>query len=77
MFDLASTIAPASLIRLTRNASLFETNPLSDSEPGGALQADRLEVVLHDGGDAVQRADEPALREAPVELVGLLRARPG
>ena len=33
MLDLASTIAPASLIRFTRNASLFETNPLSDSDP--------------------------------------------
>ena len=33
MFDFASTIAPASLMRLTRNASLFDTNPWSDSEP--------------------------------------------
>src|SRR5262245_18536878 len=33
MFDFASTIAPASLMRLTWNASLFETKPLRDSEP--------------------------------------------
>src|SRR6185369_3107285 len=33
MFDFARTIAPASLIRLTWNASLFETKPLSESEP--------------------------------------------
>src|SRR5689334_5121351 len=31
MLDLASTIAPASLILLTRNASLFDTNPASDA----------------------------------------------
>ncbi len=33
MFDLASTIAPAALMRFTRNASLSDTKPLSASEP--------------------------------------------
>src|SRR6478609_5903088 len=33
MLDLASTIAPAALMRATRNASRFETNPWSDSDP--------------------------------------------
>ena len=55
MFDFASTMAPASLMRFTWNASLVETNPASASEPAGALQADGLEVVLHDHRHAVQR----------------------
>src|SRR5882672_726155 len=33
MFDLASTTAPAALMRLTRNASLLEMKPDSDAEP--------------------------------------------
>src|SRR5262245_66196424 len=33
MFDLASTIAPALLIRATRNASFPDTNPFSAMEP--------------------------------------------
>ena len=59
----------------TWNASLFEMNPLSDSDPVGALQADRLEVVLHDRRDAVQRTGQSALREAAIQLVGLLSLR--
>ena len=33
MFDLASTMAPAALMRATWNASLFDTKPASASEP--------------------------------------------
>ncbi len=33
MFDFARTMAPASFILRTWNASLVETNPFSDSEP--------------------------------------------
>ena len=33
MFDLASTIAPAALMRFTRNASLLDTNPAIDADP--------------------------------------------
>src|SRR5215510_1638294 len=33
MFDLARTMAPAALMRATRNASLLDTNPLSVIEP--------------------------------------------
>jgi len=33
MFDFASTIAPASFTRLTRNASFEETNPFIASDP--------------------------------------------
>ena len=73
MFDLASTIAPAALMRLTRNASLSETKPLSDERAVRALQADRLEVVLDDRRHAVERAREPAARELPVERVGFLQ----
>ncbi len=39
----------------------------------GALQADGLEVVLHDHRDAVQRSGQSALRESTVELIGLPR----
>ena len=73
MFDLARTIAPASLMRLTWNASLRGDEPVERQRSVRALQTDRLEVVLHDHRDAVQRAREASLRDATIEIVGLLQ----
>ena len=73
MFDLASTIAPASLIRFTRNASLFETKPASASEPLALCSPDRFKVVFDNGRHAVQRPNEAALRGTAIEIVGLLQ----
>jgi hypothetical protein len=58
MFDLAITIAPAALIFATWKASL------------SALQSDRLEVVLHDHRDAVQRRPQ-RIRRPPIHRLGL------
>ena len=39
----------------------------------GALQANRLEVVLDNGGNAVERAGRTTPRESPIEIGGLLQ----
>ena len=46
--------------------------PLHRDRPGGALKPDRLEVVLHDHGHAVQRSGQSLLRKPPVHLLGFL-----
>ena len=73
MFDLAITIAPASLILLDLERVLVRHEPGERERAVGALQPDRLEVVLDDRRDAVQRAGQAALLEALIEVVGLLQ----
>ena len=59
MFDLASTIAPASLIFFDEERVFVRHEALERQRPVGALQADRLVVVFDDRRDAVERPRQP------------------
>ena len=68
MFDLARTIAPASLIRFTWNASRPGSKSFSASDPAAVCRPAGFEVVLDDEGDAVQRSRRPGRLHPPIEL---------
>ena len=73
MFDLASTIAPASLIFLTWNASLSDTNPASASDPLALCKPIVSKLSLTIVGMQCSGPDEAALLEALIHGIGLLQ----
>src|SRR2546425_690734 len=85
MFDLASTIAPASLMRFTWKASLSDTKPLSDSEaaPAAPCRTARAKErraparrVLRAWRDIMADNDRHHPRLRPLDLLGLLLVPP-
>ena len=71
MLDFANTIAPACLDALDLKRILRRRVALEREIAGRRLQSDRLEVVLHDHRDAVERSDELLRRrESLVERIG-------
>ncbi len=64
--DRSGRLDPLDLERITARDEALEREGA-----GRALEADRLEVVLDDGRDAVKRSDKPALLRAAVQIVGL------
>ena len=58
---------------LTWNASLFDTNPASASEPFALCSPMVSKLSLTIIGTQCERPGQAALREAPIQVVGLLQ----
>ena len=65
-------MAPASLMRLTRNASLFETKPFSDSDPAALCRPIVSKLSLTIAGMQWSGPTGPDCAKRAIELVGLL-----
>ena len=71
MFDLARTMAPASLIRFTWNASLLDTNPWSASDPLALCRPMVSKLSLTIVGMQWSGPDGTVRLEAAIHLVRL------